>query len=342
MARNDSLFFARVWDPHLLEVIGFYAEDIAALTALSDQPPALEHRLCTALRHPPGATFAWWWGSALPLVVQARLLRRPIVVTGAINETVRSTLKGKARARLKRALLVTAMRLATTNIVVSDYEETTARRLGGRRIERLYPGVETEFFRPGPKASSPTAITAGQLYPIGIRRKGIDVSIEAAALVRKSVPDFRLLVIGPVFPDGEAAINKLRETLDFSGVDMLGEVSRVEKQRLFASSWAYLQPSVMEGFGLAMAEAMATGTVPICSDKGALPEVVGAAGIVLGECTPKAVADALVRLIRDDTERDRLGAAARSQSLKFDSHARTARLEQILRTAGWPLKHTAQ
>jgi glycosyltransferase involved in cell wall biosynthesis len=330
-------FFARVWDPHLLEIVEFYSGDIAALKESSGDGVILEHQLWPALRNPGDASFAWWWASALPIVIQARLLHRPVVVTGAINNMARSSLKGRLRDRFKRLLVVAAMRLATTNIVISDYELATAARLGARRVTRLYPGIDTEYFCPGPKSPSPTAVTAAQLFPIGMRRKGVDVSIEAAALVRQSVPDFRLTVIGPVFPDGQEYLDQLRETLDFSGVDVLGEVTRDEKRRLFSSAWTYLQPSLAEGFGLAMAEAMAAGTVPVCSGCGALPEVVGRAGVIVENATAQSVADAIVHLIRDDAERGRLSAAARERARDFDSRARTVRFREILTEAGWPV-----
>lgn len=335
------VFFARVWDPHLFEVVEFYAGDISALRDLTDGTVAVDHRLWRAIRHPADATFAWWWASALPLVVQARLLRRPVVVTGAINGFRRTSFKGKLRDRFKRALVVAAMRLATTNVVISEYEEETATRLGARRVERLYPGVETDYFYPGPKSSAPTAVTAAQLYPIGMRRKGVDISIAATALVRQSVPEFRLTVIGPIFPDGQRYLDQLRTSFDFAGVDIVGEVSREEKRRLFSSSWAYLQPSMAEGFGLAMAEAMACGTVPLSSGEGALPEVVGDAGVIVEHPTADSVAAALVALLGDGTERGRLAVAARQRALAFDSRARTARLREILRKAGWPVSATA-
>jgi len=337
------LFFARVWDPHLFEVIEFYAEDIAAVEGHSDAPLILEHRLWHALIHPADATFAWWWASALPLVIQARLRRRPIVVTGAINNIARTSFKGRIRDRFKRTLVIAAMRLATTNIVISDYERESAVRLGARRVERLYPGVDISYFAPGPKSPIPVAITASQLYPRGMRRKGVDISIAATALVRRTVPDFRLTIIGPVFPDGQVRLDQLRATLDFSGVDVLGEVSRDDKRRLFSSAWMYLQPSLAEGFGLAMAEAMATGTVPVCSNRGALPEVVGPSGVIIDDLTPESFAAAILRLIVDDDERSRLAVAARQRALEFDSHARATRLQHILTAAGWPAgKSSAQ
>ena len=60
-----------------------------------------------------------------------------------------------------------------------------------------------------------------------------------------------------------------------------GRITDLELQRLYLSAWIYVQPSITEGFGLPVLEAMAYGVPVISSDGGALPEVVGEAGIVV-------------------------------------------------------------
>ena len=77
---------------------------------------------------------------------------------------------------------------------------------------------------------------------------------------------------------------------------------RAHWDKILAESWVYLQPSRYEGFGLAVAEAMACGTVPIVSRAGALPEIVGDAGVILSVTSPDSLATSLL-LILDDTTR---------------------------------------
>jgi glycosyltransferase involved in cell wall biosynthesis len=92
-----------------------------------------------------------------------------------------------------------------------------------------------------------------------------------------------------------------------------------------AEADAFCLPSLYEGFGLTVLEAMACGTPVVVSDRGALPEVVGDAGLVVPP-TAGAVADALIRVLEDRSLADRLEADGVSRARQF-TWSRTA--------AGW-------
>jgi glycosyltransferase involved in cell wall biosynthesis len=88
---------------------------------------------------------------------------------------------------------------------------------------------------------------------------------------------------------------------DDDAVEMLGAeappnvtfTGRLDEQTLddwFGRAAVYVQPSQHEGFGISVAEAMLAGCVPVVSAAGALPEVVGEAGVVLRSRDPEAVA----------------------------------------------------
>jgi glycosyltransferase involved in cell wall biosynthesis len=92
---------------------------------------------------------------------------------------------------------------------------------------------------------------------------------------------------------------------------------------LYAGAEAFVLPSVYEGFGLPVLEAMASGTPVVASDAAALPETCGgAARLVAPE--PDALADALVTLLADTRERERLTALGLERARAF-SWERTAR-----------------
>ena len=74
-------------------------------------------------------------------------------------------------------------------------------------------------------------------------------------------------------------------------------------------------PSVYEGFGLPAGEAMACGVPVVSSDGGALPEVVGAAGIIVPARNVDALTDAIDALLRDPRRREELGAQGRQRIL---------------------------
>jgi glycosyltransferase involved in cell wall biosynthesis len=92
----------------------------------------------------------------------------------------------------------------------------------------------------------------------------------------------------------------------------------------------YVQPSRHEGFGLSVAEAMLAGCVPVVSAAGALPEVVGDAGIVLATEAPGArdVAEGIRRgLSSDDSARER---ARRRVLERFPLGTRAERLAEVI------------
>jgi glycosyltransferase involved in cell wall biosynthesis len=81
-------------------------------------------------------------------------------------------------------------------------------------------------------------------------------------------------------------------------------------------------PSVYEGFGFPAAEAMACGIPVVASDGGALPEVVGDAGVVVPARDERALARAIDALYSDKTRMKSLAAAGRSRVLREFNWAR--------------------
>ena len=86
-----------------------------------------------------------------------------------------------------------------------------------------------------------------------------------------------------------------------------------EKIRLVNKSVAFIQPSMHEGFGLAMAEAMACGLPVIVSRKGATPEVAGKAGIYVPVKNPKKLAEAILKVLKNRDLAEKLGNIGRER-----------------------------
>jgi len=105
---------------------------------------------------------------------------------------------------------------------------------------------------------------------------------------------------------------------------LLDWVSGPELEGLYALADVFVFPSLYEGFGLPVLEAMRRGVPVACSDRSSLPEVAGDAALLFDPEDPRAITAAIERLLGDPVAADRLRAAGRAQAARF-TWAATAR-----------------
>ncbi len=164
---------------------------------------------------------------------------------------------------------------------------------------------------------------AASLHP----RKNLAALREAmAAVAARGLPHV-LAVAGHPAPDGSdvtALERAARAALPGAPgrLAFMGQPSDRDLAALMAGADVYCLPSLYEGFGITVLEAMACGVPVVVSDRGSLPEVVGDAGVIV-EPAPGPLAAALEALLRDPERRSRLGAAAARRAAGF-SWARCA------------------
>ena len=103
------------------------------------------------------------------------------------------------------------------------------------------------------------------------------------------------------------------------------KVSQAHLPALYNRALALVTPSFYEGFGLPALEAMACGTVPIVSDRGSLPEVVGDVGLQVDPDDPASIAGAMEQALTDDAWRDVMEHAGlhRAAAFTWEATART-------------------
>lgn len=118
---------------------------------------------------------------------------------------------------------------------------------------------------------------------------------------------------------GEAASKRIR---------FLGHVSRDDLRRLYAGARMFAFPSLHEGFGLPVLEAMRMGCPVLASRLGGLAEVCGDAALTVDPLNLTNISLGVERLLRDDALRTKLRAAGLAQSVKFNAQAYSARLAQ--------------
>jgi len=108
-------------------------------------------------------------------------------------------------------------------------------------------------------------------------------------------------------------------------VRMLGWLSGPDIEGLWGLASAFVFPSLYEGFGLPVLEAMARGVPVACSDAASLPEVAGDAALLFDGHDESAIAAAVQRLLGDPEEAERLRVAGRARAAEF-TWQRTAQL----------------
>jgi glycosyltransferase involved in cell wall biosynthesis len=140
-------------------------------------------------------------------------------------------------------------------------------------------------------------------------------------------PERRPLLVLPGYPTWHEA--ELRERASTLGVQddvrLLGWLSAEQVEGLWSVADAFVYPSLYEGFGLPVLEAMARGVPVACSNASSLPEVAGDAALLFDPCDEVAIASAIERLLSDATEAERLRARGLERARLF-TWERTARL----------------
>lgn len=180
-------------------------------------------------------------------------------------------------------------------------------------IDLIYNGIDTEEFAPLPDVKKiPYRImcTASADQPL----KGLKYLLKAVAALRERYPQMTLLVVGKLNEGGyaEGLIKRL-------GIgDIIQFVSGISTEQLvrhYNEAEMVVCPSLYEGFGLPAGEAMSCGTAVISSNGGALPEVVGDAGVVVKAGSEQAIADAIADLFENPAKREQLARAGRQRIL---------------------------
>lgn len=148
--------------------------------------------------------------------------------------------------------------------------------------------------------------------------------------------DVPLVIAGPDAWGAEEELRLLRgkgglTALQSGRIQRLGYVPTEHLELLVRGAQAVVFPSLYEGFGLPALEAMAVGTPVIASDRGALPEIVGDAALLVDPYAIEAIRAALTRVRDDPALREALGAAGKARARQFTRARFQARIDGLHR-----------
>lgn len=187
-----------------------------------------------------------------------------------------------------------------------------ARGVPPHRLLCIPLGVDITRYHPNPKADSVFRIVAGGLS----LQKGLPYLLEAVA----DLPEHgvELVLAGRIADDVRHLVARHGRPIRHVGV-----LSAREMSTLYAQSSVMVLPSVQDGFGLVILEAMASGLPVICSVHTAGPDVVrhGQDGYVVPSRDSAAIRDHLLHLYENEEERRQMGRAARQRASEFSLEA---------------------
>lgn len=188
----------------------------------------------------------------------------------------------------------------------------------------LVRGVMTTRSKYG-LGSSPYILSIGTVQP----RKNYGRLIQALARLRSQGYDLNLVIAG-----GKGWLeNDIYKTLRASHMEayvkFIGFADDADLPALYSGAICFAFPSLYEGFGLPVLEAMACGTPVITSNISSLPEVAGDAALVVDPYDVEAITHALKRVIDDSALRDRLIKAGLARAQQFTWEKSAAELMRI-------------
>jgi glycosyltransferase involved in cell wall biosynthesis len=253
--------------------VEFYRQDIEILRSLGHTVSVISSPL--ELQGKYDAAFVWWWNYLFLWGPIFSLTRTPVLVTGVFD------LEATARWHwLKRRVKLLSAQFADHHIFVSRAElDAVPPAVGIERGRTSFCplSVDTNVYRVTARrtADDYKILNVSWHRESNMQRKMIPELVQAFALFVREVPNARLCLAGKL-ENGTPVLRRLAAELGVSNlIEFPGELSLEQKIEAMQQCSLYVQVSHFEGFGLAIAEAMACGAPVLVSNRGAVPEVVG-------------------------------------------------------------------
>jgi glycosyltransferase involved in cell wall biosynthesis len=239
--------------------------------------------------------FGWFasWHTFLPITL-AWLLRKPsVLVIGGFDVANMPDIgyghqQGGLRMHASRWMFRRATRLVTNSYYsLKEIERNTP--IPPERVTVVHHGVPDPFGSLPAEPKERIALNVGAVDEGTLVQKGQLPFAEAS----RELPDVRFVLAGKWLDE---AVAELR-TRGGANLELTGWLSDEELLDAYRQAAVYVQASRHEGFGLAVAEAMLAGCVPVVMNVTAMPEVVGDAGVLIESQRREDVADGIRRAL---------------------------------------------
>ncbi len=246
-------------------------------------------------------------------------LARPSVLTvHDISFEIHPEFFSRASLIRDRVLIRSSARAASTVITVSQTsrDEIISRyQLPAERVVAIPNGVGDEF-APSPDWTPYDGTRPLRVLAVGVLqpRKNLIRLVDALKLLGGGL-DVALRVVGPSGFQAERIRNRLEGRRNLE-VRISGWVAQADLVREYHEADVFVFPSIYEGFGLPVVEAMASGIPVVASTGGALPEIVGGAALLVDPFDVVGLAKAIERVAGDPS----LASKLRAQGLERATH----------------------
>jgi glycosyltransferase involved in cell wall biosynthesis len=207
------------------------------------------------------------------------------------------------------------------------------------RLRVVHEGVAEEFFQPASAApagsieslqlnGAPYFLWTGSLNP----RKNLRNVVRAFDLVVPRLPH-HLVLAGGLGWDHKDVFNEISSTSTTTRdrIHRPGYVSDATLRALYRGATAFLYVSLLEGFGLPILEAMASGCPVVTSNASCMPEIAGGAALLVDPLRPEEIADAMLRLAGNEPLHQDFQMRGRERAAHFSWQRCARQMAQIYR-----------
>jgi len=246
------------------------------------------------------------------------LVHHPLCLEAGLSKQRQKALHALEKAALALAQRIIVTSPITARTLAEDFAVPRA------KITVAEPGTDVAPRATGSASARIELLAVGAIVP----RKAYDILVRALAPLADR--DWHLQIAGPAdrSPDALASLHAaIRDTKLGDRITLVGPVTQERLADFYASADALLMPSLYEGYGMVLAEAMARGLPIVCTTGGAAAETVpDAAAIKVPPGDGPALTAAIGRLLRDAELRRRLADASWAAGRKLPRWEDTARI----------------
>lgn len=261
----------------------------------------------------------------LPIV---ETIHHPVTIDRDLAVQSAASLKDKLGLRRWFSFINMQMKVARKLAHIITVSQTARRHISDTfgipedKLRVIYNGIDTDIFSPSPniaRLDNRLLVVISRDTPV----KGLRFMLEALAVLRQKY-DLELVVVAK--GTDNRTTERLINTLGIRDyVKIIDEIDTPELVNQYRLATIVVVPSVYEGFGLPAAEAMACGAPVVSTTAGALPEVVGDAGILVPPADIRALVNAISALVVNPDKRKHLSAIGRRRIVQTFNWRNTAK-----------------